>query len=819
MNKEFKKGSALTTISKDTREVLLDIATLLIGIAISGVKFFFATYPFGLAFCCACKKRTPFAVAGASIGALLQIDNFVPYLIAYLSLIAIRLVGSVWLSDDGERRISLGEGSRPAFLELLFCERASVRVGICALCELGLGVFRVISGGFTYYDIFVTVFSVTFVSILCYALCGKFDLSEISNNAIGIGALLFVFVFAIRGREIFSLDLSIILSYGAVLFASWRLKGAHSVALGILLGICHGALFAPVFALGALVSSLLLPFSLAFSMVGALVIGLGYGILVSGYEAIVYLLPEILFASLVMYPLNRFDILPVPSFVQKSNTTSSDALNTIRKSELKSALSKISSSFDKVSSALSTLSAKAKSPDRDFYNDMCLETLEKHCFSCPKRSICWEKDTSTTRDNISKMANECFTSKSLSLGAVDEKFLHRCPNIEKVTDEINKMKRDFVSSGIKNDKLEVSAQDFEVLSKFIEHLSAELDEIYTPSKGASEKISRACVDIGLIFDKAEVFSGERYSIVLSGVNTTNSKCSLDDVRLAFENVLGVPLTQPELFEESGTLFLRVRSAPSIGATHFTGVSPLISSDENGDTVCSFLTDNDKFYMILCDGMGSGKEAKVTSSICTEFLKSTLCSSQSKELCLTMLNNLIRAKSLECSSSVDLLEIDLVSRGANLTKSGAAPSFIKRGQSVFRLHSKTAPVGIMKSLDAERLDFNLRPGDIIVMISDGIASDESDSKYLVDFLSSVEIADDEEIIDTGLTNSTETELLSPVNKISQISPFSAPKKVSSQETRDKIPLSSLPDAIISLAKNRLSLKPDDMSVCVTRINEK
>ena len=64
-----------------------------------------------------------------------------------------------------------------------------------------------------------------------------------------------------------------------------------------------------------------------------------------------------------------------------------------------------------------------------------------------------------------------------------------------------------------------------------------------------------------------------------------------------------------------------------------------------------------------------------------------------------------AKSLECSSSVDLLEIDLASAEASLTKSGAAPSFIKRGENVFRLHSKTAPIGIMKALDAERLDFS------------------------------------------------------------------------------------------------------------------
>ncbi len=817
MNKEFKKSRVnFPTISTDTREILLDIATLLLAFALSGVKFFFSTYPFGLAFCSACKKRTPFAVAGAVISSLLFIDGFVPYLVALLSIVAIRLVGSVWLSDNGKKEIELGEGSRPAFLNSLFTERTSVRVAICALCTLGLGVYRVVSGGFTYYDIFVVVFSIVFVSILCYALCGTVEKDEISNNVLGIGALIFMIIFAIRGREIFGLDLSIVLSYGVVLFSSWRIKGVHSVALGALLGICHGVTFAPVFAIGALVSSVLWSFSHALSMVGALVLSLGYGILSSGYEAIVYLLPELLLASLIMYPLTRFDLLPLPKFLQRSNASIGDTLRTTRASELKSSLLDICSSFKEISSMLNDISAKAKSPDREYYKDLCLETVEKYCFSCPKRSICWERDTITTKDNIAKMASEAFGSKLLTLDAVDEKFLHRCPNIEKVTDEINTLKREFASSGIKSDKLEVSAQDYEIVAKFIEDLSAEYEEFYSPNKSAGLKINLACKQIGLLCEEVEVFGKETYKIVISGIDIANSKCSLETVKDAFEDALGICLTEPELSEEGGVQFLKMQSDTVLEIEHFKSISSRTSDEQNGDTVCAFSTDNDKFYMLLCDGMGSGRDASVTSSICAEFLQKILCSCKNKELCLTMLNNLIRAKSLECSSSVDLLEIDLVSAEASLTKSGAAPSFIKRGENVFRLHSKTAPIGIMKNLDAERLDFNLREGDIIIMISDGIASDERDSKYLVDFLSKVEIIENDEVSHTPPPQNSEKEFISPANSQNQISNIGYSQKVAKPQENPKVSLASLPDAIISLAKSRLNAKGDDMSVGVALV---
>ena len=182
--------------------------------------------------------------------------------------------------------------------------------------------------------------------------------------------------------------------------------------------------------------------------------------------------------------------------------------------------------------------------------------------------------------------------------------------------------------------------------------------------------------------------------------------------------------------------------------------------------------------------------------------------------MCMLNNFVRAKALESSSSVDLLEIDLLSGASCLVKSGAAPSFIKRGTSIFRLHCRTAPIGIMKELDAEKLDFNLKDGDIVVMISDGVASDERDSKFLVDFLSSVEIVKKEEFIDTPPSDFVKKEVLSPVNstaiKQNEISEDTPPKRL----TLDK-----LPNAIISLAKQKGTFH-DDMSVSVIEItNEK
>ena len=74
------------------------------------------------------------------------------------------------------------------------------------------------------------------------------------------------------------------------------------------------------------------------------------------------------------------------------------------------------------------------------------------------------------------------------------------------------------------------------------------------------------------------------------------------------------------------------------------------------------------------------------------------------------------------------------------KSGAAPSFVIRDGRLFRLCSKTVPIGILRALDAEMIRFTLEKGDIIVMLSDGVTENFEDSAWLCDMLSTRAVTD-------------------------------------------------------------------------------
>jgi stage II sporulation protein E len=98
----------------------------------------------------------------------------------------------------------------------------------------------------------------------------------------------------------------------------------------------------------------------------------------------------------------------------------------------------------------------------------------------------------------------------------------------------------------------------------------------------------------------------------------------------------------------------------------------------------------------------------------------------------LLNHILRSGE-ECPTTVDLFEFDLMNGDGVFYKCGAATSYVKRENSIFRIKSETAPVGAMKNVDAERIRVEIKKGDVIIMLSDGVAEMPEDSAWLLELL--------------------------------------------------------------------------------------
>jgi stage II sporulation protein E len=252
-------------------------------------------------------------------------------------------------------------------------------------------------------------------------------------------------------------------------------------------------------------------------------------------------------------------------------------------------------------------------------------------------------------------------------------------------------------------------------------------------------------------------------IIVRGSHFDRSGETLKSVQTAFERICATRLTMP-FFEPEGdgsaTSVMRLFSEPTFDTVYAGSTVPAGSKGKDGlplpltnqseageyqppatcgDHIALFKSDSACFYALISDGMGSGEEASLTSDVCALFLEKMLSAGNRVELSVRMLNSFIRQKNNgtgeECSATVDLMELDLMSGRAVFAKNGAAPTYVVRGGRVYKIRSRTLPIGILRDSDPQLLRFRMYPGDVVVMVSDGVTNGNDECPWLIDLLSS------------------------------------------------------------------------------------
>ncbi len=147
-------------------------------------------------------------------------------------------------------------------------------------------------------------------------------------------------------------------------------------------------------------------------------------------------------------------------------------------------------------------------------------------------------------------------------------------------------------------------------------------------------------------------------------------------------------------------------------------------EQSGDMASYFKTSEGVMYLLISDGMGSGREAAGDSGDAVKIAEMLLKAGLEADLAISILNSamLLRSdKNMGCAS-VDLMGINLFTGETMLYKLGAAPSYVRKGNKVFEVGGSSLAAGLGGAPDLTKL--TLSEGSAAVILSDGAAgSDE------------------------------------------------------------------------------------------------
>ncbi len=220
----------------------------------------------------------------------------------------------------------------------------------------------------------------------------------------------------------------------------------------------------------------------------------------------------------------------------------------------------------------------------------------------------------------------------------------------------------------------------------------------------------------------EVLSCGKNSIVLSVTLKTEKSCeeAESSVELVVRNLCGVKLKCVDRVIASPNYYvLKFKNIRRIKIRTYSATAVKDGSVISGDSF-AYAGRADRYYTVLCDGIGSGEEAYNESNGAVDLLSKFLYTDFSEEQILRTLNSILMIKlGDERFVTFDFNIIDYSSKEIRLYKAGAAPTYIISGKNVDKVSGKSLPMGILDNFEYSSFKKKIEIGDMIIMVSDGI----------------------------------------------------------------------------------------------------
>ncbi len=359
------------------------------------------------------------------------------------------------------------------------------------------------------------------------------------------------------------------------------------------------------------------------------------------------------------------------------------------------------------------------------------------CRKCSLRDSCWERGYVNTYNALNDATAAMLERGRGEPGDFPRHFADHCihfgPFLEAVNQELSALFTRRQYSGRLRESRMAVARQYAQLGALLDRAAAELGRELVPDLPGERRLRQYLAARGLELEVA-VFRDEygRLRCQLRGDGWR--ELAREEELSGLERTLGVPLRAEAREEE----LLLIQLEPLMAVA---GVAARKKDGEtvSGDAGTYFKREDGTLYVLLCDGMGSGPLANRESSLAVRLLEQFLQAGVETEHALNTLNSALALRGEEQGgfTTVDLLQVDLFTGEGSIYKLGAAPTYIKHGDSVRRITGSALPAGLQDQ-DRDRPDctrIRLEPEDCVLMVSDGVSGTGEDDwvrRRLADF---------------------------------------------------------------------------------------
>lgn len=651
------------------------------------------------------------------------------FLTALVLVVTLFIVKPIYNEKERNERIKIGKN---VFLSVLIIQ-------VIKLAISGFTIYDVLSGitlaiiGLVFYKIFVNS------TLVLQDIWTKraFTIEEL----IGASLILAIAVGAFGDFSLFGFCIKNILSILIVMILGWKngiLVGTTAgVTIGVTLGVITGS--EPIMIAAYSISGMMAGILNRFGKIGVVVgFTLGNVILAyvsNGYTVELIHFKEILIAFVALLAVPNNLQIELEEFIGNTKflpVTPDRALN--KSKEVAENLNQVSEAIQEMAITYTQGEKASYDTNKQIFITELLSNLEPY-----KNNMLYEDMANTEGKIIDEIFKFLLDKQEIDRQALLEIFAKCNSYMVGFEDEdISQYLEDNISQIIRaiNVSYKIAKSDF-IWKKKVEENQKNMGK---QLKGVSKAIQKMAKGIENDLKKEEQYEKPKAEIVEL---LKQKDISIQDISMKREGryILEIYVNEVlenakiEIIEKILTQVLKekivLNEEASVGKKLTflsddkyvmaigTGEMTKSKSELSGDCMLNVRLKDGKYLVAISDGMGTGKEARKSSTQSLRMLENLLLSGFDKNISLDLINTALINQNSDVFATLDIAIIDLYAGNIEFIKSGACPTYIKNNKKVQIIKSNSLPTGMVDTNNIQTFDRDIVSGDIMIMCSDGI----------------------------------------------------------------------------------------------------
>ncbi len=356
------------------------------------------------------------------------------------------------------------------------------------------------------------------------------------------------------------------------------------------------------------------------------------------------------------------------------------------------------------------------------------EVMEGSCKMCRRYQQCWEKEFVKTYRGMTDLMAMVELQEGQKPLRVPRSWAEHCIRADRVLDLIQQGYSSYEKDLYWREKLRETrrlvSDQLAGVAEVMGNLAGDIRREAKAMTAQEEQIHQALEELGLSIQRVEVINLEEGKVEIEV--TLPHADALDECRKLIAPLLTEIVGEPIAVHRKMVRGQASGAVVTLGSAQRyevkTGVAGTAKGGHwlSGDSYCYMNLGTGKYSDAVSDGMGNGERAQQESQAALQLLRQLLQSGIREDQAVETVNAILSLRSTdEMFATIDLAMVDLNTAHARFLKIGSTPGFIKRGKEVMTVSAANPPIGILREIDVEPVEEQLRPGDLLIMVTDGI----------------------------------------------------------------------------------------------------